>query len=216
MPVRGAAAIDRVMTNYIRAIRHLHDETVERINLGMTLEQVVRQVRLPEDLAILPYLRESYGTVKWAVKGIFRQYTGWYSFDPTDLKPNPPHLLNRTLLEVCGAATPLMQQARKALREGNAQLALELADIILSARPRRVGARSIKIRALHALATAATNGVERNIYRTALEGLKQRPDGMLSCGPRRRGARRAQARPIHDESELDRIDGELRPSPSRG
>jgi len=197
LPVCASDEIDRVLANYIRAIRHLHDETVKRLNLGMTVERVIRQVRLPDELAQLPYLRESYGMVKWAVKGIFRQYTGWYTFNPTDLRPNPPRLLNETLMQVCGGAGPLMERTSRALRGGNAQLALELADIILAVRPSHLGARTLKMRSLLELARSAKNGVERNVYRAALESLKPGPDETSSLRLRRGGHRSGQLRPLH-------------------
>lgn len=37
----------------------------------------------------LPYLRESYGTVKHAVRQIYTGYLGWFQGDPVDLDPIP-------------------------------------------------------------------------------------------------------------------------------
>src|SRR5262249_8044545 len=39
-PRHGAREIDEVLTNYARAIRHVHDETVRMINLGLPLEEI--------------------------------------------------------------------------------------------------------------------------------------------------------------------------------
>jgi alkyl sulfatase BDS1-like metallo-beta-lactamase superfamily hydrolase len=166
-PLSGAEEIDSVLVNYARAIRYVHDETVKRINQGLPLEEIRRQVKLPGDLSRLPYLRELYGTVKWSVNGIFRQYTGWYSLNPTDLNPGPRAALNRALLDASGGPAPFLRRARRALREGQNQLALELTDIVLSAQPRNRAARTVRQKAFQRLGAASENGVEKNIYRTA-------------------------------------------------
>jgi glyoxylase-like metal-dependent hydrolase (beta-lactamase superfamily II)/cyclopropane fatty-acyl-phospholipid synthase-like methyltransferase len=166
-PVSGAEKIDLVLSNYARAIRYVHDETIKGINEGLPLEDIRRQMKLPDDLAALPYLEERYGTVAWSVNGIFRQHTGWYHFDPADLNPGARCELREALLEATGGPGPLVKRARKALREGQHQLALELADTVLGARPENLGARAVRFRALRRLAEASQNGVEQNIYRTA-------------------------------------------------
>lgn len=167
VPIKGAKEVDTVLANYERAIRHVHDETVKYINDGLSLEEIRGKVRLPEDLAQLPYLQPTYGSVEWAVNGIFRQYTGWYNFNPADLKPNPRAILYKSLLEVCGGAAPLIKKARAALAGGQHQLALELTDIVLGVQPWHQPARILKSLALRRLGEAALNGVERNIYLAA-------------------------------------------------
>lgn len=166
-PIKGAARIDQMLARYEDAIRYVHDETVKCINAGRTVGQAMRWVRLPRTLARLPYLHEKYGKVNWAVRGLFRQYTGWYSFNPTDLNPRPALECHRTLLEVCGGPDPLMRRAQKALDNKNFQLALELTEIAQGAETDQSAATQLRIAALESLAAASTNNVERNAYRNA-------------------------------------------------
>jgi ubiquinone/menaquinone biosynthesis C-methylase UbiE len=62
---------------------------------------------------------------------------------------------------------PLVKRARQALRRGQEQLALELTEITLHARPRHRAALRIRLRALERLANRSANGVECNIYHAA-------------------------------------------------
>jgi alkyl sulfatase BDS1-like metallo-beta-lactamase superfamily hydrolase len=172
-PREGAEHIDTVLANYARAIRFVHDETVKGINEGLTLEQLRSRVKLPEDLARLPYLHQGYGKVEWAVCGIYRHHVGWYTFNPTDLKPMPRELRDRALVEAYGTVQPLVRRARRALESGRLQLVLELTDIILNARPQNAEARELRVRALEQLGAFARNGVERNIYLSAARALAQ-------------------------------------------
>jgi glyoxylase-like metal-dependent hydrolase (beta-lactamase superfamily II)/ubiquinone/menaquinone biosynthesis C-methylase UbiE len=166
-PIGGVEEIELVLSNYARAIRHVHDETIRLINDGLPLEKIRTQVSLPKDLASLPYLQEGYGKVAWSVNGIFRQHTGWYGFDPAELNPGPRIEFRAALIEAMGGPAALVEQARKVLHEGRHQLALELADVVLGARPLHLGAKAVRLRALRSLANASANGVEQNVYRTA-------------------------------------------------
>jgi len=166
-PIRGSAAVDSVLRNYAQAIRHVHDQTVNRINAGQSLEQIRQVVRLPIRLARLSYLAQTYGTVRWAVNGIYRQYTGWYAFNPVELRPSPKMMRDAAILAACRGYKPLLGGATRALRAGRNQLALELIDVVLSAQPGNAVAREVKLIALQRLAAAASNAVEGVIYLNA-------------------------------------------------
>ena len=166
-PVHGRQEIDTTLANYAKAIRYVHDETVQRINKGLTLDEIRRQVHLPEELAKLPYLAPIYGNVEWAVNGIYRQYTGWYDLDPAHLNPGRAEAFARALLEAAGGPDGVLRRAEKALDDGQPQLALELTGVILDADPSHRAAHAIRAKALQRLEEAAENTIERNIYRAA-------------------------------------------------
>lgn len=165
-PLAGSEAIDQALGNYARAIRYVHDETVRRINDGEPLHQIRQEVGLPKDLVALPYLRQVYGTVEWAVNGVFRQYTGWYDFDPAHLNGGDPAPLERALAEAAGGSNAILQRARKAADEGQLQLALELAEVAIGADDNGAAHR-LRVEVLDRLAAQTANGVARNIYREA-------------------------------------------------
>lgn len=166
-PVKGKEEVDATLANYAKAIRFVHDETFERINKGQSLEEIRREVRLPAELAKLPYLAEVYGRVDWAVNGIYRDYTGWYDFKPAHLNPDKSADFQRALLESGGGADGFLKRARQALGEKKYQLALELADVIVSVQPGHTEAHLVCAEALEKLAEASVNGVEINVYRAA-------------------------------------------------
>ena len=119
-PIRGRAVVDVLLRNYAQAIRHVHDQTVKRINAGQSLEQIRQEVRLPIRLARLPYLAQTYGTVRWAVNGIYRQYTGWYVFNPVELRPSPKMMRDAAIL--AGAEDTNRCSAGLGARSGQARI----------------------------------------------------------------------------------------------
>jgi alkyl sulfatase BDS1-like metallo-beta-lactamase superfamily hydrolase len=166
-PVVGAARIEEMLKNYAEAIRFVHDQTVKRINAGLPLDQIRREVVLPERLASLPYLVESYGRVAWGVNGVFRQYTGFYDLDPANLNPGSRLELNRAMIEAAGGVGPILRRASEALGASQWQLALELCVAVLSFETENVDAHRIAADALDKLAAESINGVERNVYAAA-------------------------------------------------
>ena len=166
-PLSGRDQINAMLGNYARAIRIVHDKTIAGLEDGLPLEEIRRQVKLPPELAELPYLAQLYGRIPWAVNGIYRQYTGWYDFNPAHLNPGPTDELHKAILEAAGGASPLLERARLALEGDQTQLALELTDIILGAEPKHREAHALRAAALTELADDSQNAVERNIYKSA-------------------------------------------------
>jgi alkyl sulfatase BDS1-like metallo-beta-lactamase superfamily hydrolase len=165
-PLSGARQIDEILANTSKAIRYVHDETVKGLNQGLTLEQIRDRVKLPEDLAKLPYLQPNYGSVAWGINGIVKQYTGWYDMNPAHLNPGSSKEYFGALVETAGAEN-LVKRGQKALNEGKPQLALELADAVLNASPDDKTAHSLAAEACTRLGQSALNTVERNVYRAA-------------------------------------------------
>ena len=86
-PLSGSDKIFKALTDYRDAIQFVHDQTVLAMNDGLTPDQAVARVRLPEHLAASPYLTEFYGRVDWSVRSIYTGYLGWFAGNATDLSP---------------------------------------------------------------------------------------------------------------------------------
>ena len=172
-PLHGVDNIRDTLTNYAAAIRHVHDATVAGLNRGTPLEEIRRQVKLPERLAKLPYLQPLYGQVAWGVNGVYRGYTGWYDMQPAHLNPGPSGELNAAIVEAAGGVDKLVQRAAQARDAKNWQLVVELTDITLSVDASHAASHELRAEALEQLAAASPNGVERNIYRTGAQDSRQ-------------------------------------------
>ena len=78
-PIRGAQNIAADMRKIRDAVQYVHDETVAGMNAGYSLETVMADITLPEELT----LSQSHGKVSWAVKSIWEYYATWFHFDRT-------------------------------------------------------------------------------------------------------------------------------------
>lgn len=175
-PISGASEIRTRLTNYRDAIRHVHAETIAGLNRGMTPDQLVDHVHLPDHLAADPWLVEYYGTVEWSVRSIFAGTLGWFDGNATNLSPLSPADRARRLTGLV-SERKLMKAAKKALEKGDYQWAAELADhlIALDADKKATReARTIKADALVGLADGQISANGRNYYLTQAQQIRPR------------------------------------------
>lgn len=89
-PVIGADNVRAVLADYEAAIRFIVAKTAEGMNAGLTPDELVGYVTLPEDLRAKPHLQEFDGTTAWAVRAYFAGTLGWFDGDAATLFPLPP------------------------------------------------------------------------------------------------------------------------------
>ena len=144
--IRGADHIRAEVTRIIDAVRWVHDRTVEGMNAGTDLRELMAEIRTPPALA----LTEEYGKLSWNVRAIWHEYTGW--FDPsrgtTELYAVPPSAIAPALAELAGGADRLAGRARAFVESGQPLEALHLLDIALAAEPQAELAAAVKREAL--------------------------------------------------------------------
>ena len=115
-----------------RYLRYLHGEVVERLNNGMSYEDILHDVRVPAEIMDSDHLRPTYGCTAFVIHGILRQYTGWYDGNPTNLFPPKTSEIQA---EVAGLVSKeaLMDHARRLKEGGRGSMALQFVDIAQAA-----------------------------------------------------------------------------------
>jgi len=171
-PIPGEKRTVEVLTNYRDGIKHVFDKTIEGINQGMTPDQLVHYVDLPERLKEADYLREYYGNIEWGVRSIFSGYLGWYDGNPTNLFSLPPEEEARRMAKLAGGEKALREAAVNALKEEDAQWCAELCDQLLALHPEDNAVRNLKADALEALAEELITATGRNYYLTVARTLR--------------------------------------------
>jgi uncharacterized sulfatase len=178
-PITGAEAVTKALSGYRDAIRYIIAKTAEGMNKGLYLDELADYVKLPDELAGQYALQEFYGTVAWSVKAYACGELGWFDGNPTSLFPSPPKEKAARMARLAGGAGALAEEMQQAEEKGEYQWAMELADIItmLDEEGLHDAARSVKIKALRALADDQMNACARNYY---LVYAKQLEAGVVS------------------------------------
>ena len=151
-PIRGAANIRADLDKLHAAVSFINDATIAGMNEGKDVYTLMRDIRLPEALA----LGEYHGKVSWAVKTIWEEYSGWFHFDSTTaLYAVPRASIDADLCRLAGGADNLAAEARAKLAQQRPLEALHLLDIALGAEPQNPQALAAKREALQALLAAS-------------------------------------------------------------
>lgn len=168
-PLFGHETITEVLGNYKGAIEYVLLKTLDCMNRGLSESETVEEVKLPPEYLDKPYLGEHYGTVEWSVRAIYTGYTGWFDGNPTNLYRASDKTYAKHLTAMIGAEKMLCQ-AQKALADGEYQLALQDADLLLLAGELREEAMAVKLAGLIKLAGMTTSANARHYY---LEWVKE-------------------------------------------
>ena len=172
-PLFGADLIRNTLTDYRDAIRYVIDKTVEGMNAGLTPDELVEMVKLPQELADKPYLQEYYGTVAWAVRAYFAGTVGWFDGNASTLFPLGPQQEAEKIAELAGGVDSLAEKMQTASVNGEHQWAMQLADHLLQLNQHTERARSTKINAMRALADQQINATARNYYLLSAKELEE-------------------------------------------
>lgn len=128
-PIIGKEKIQEQVGNFKKAIEYILYETLDCMNKGMSLDETVQAVKLPKELAELPYLGEYYGTVEWSVKSVYNGYVGWFDGNAVNLLPVSQKEYNKELLELIGE-DKLIEKVKQCMETNRYQLALQLLELV--------------------------------------------------------------------------------------
>ena len=128
LPIVGRNRIARVLDEVATALERLVTEVVGMMNGGATLDTIVHTVRVPDDTLAKPYLRPLYDEPEFVVRGVWRQFGGWWDGAASRLKPAPDAALGAEVASLAGGVEVLMRRAEELVTAGDLRLACHLAD----------------------------------------------------------------------------------------
>ena len=163
-PLQGKENIENVLRDYADAIRFVHDQTIQHLNLGLTPDEIAEKVVLPEHLSQSPYLQEFYGRVDWSVKNIFNGYLGWFDGNASTLLPLPKKEQAKKMAALAGGVNKLLENAENSLKSKEYQWAMELTDYLLRLNPDDEKAQNIRYECLLNLGAQQSNPNARNYF----------------------------------------------------
>lgn len=157
-PISGKENLRAAMTRIRDAVQFVHDETVRGMNAGKSVHQLMRDIRLPPDLA----LTEEHGKVSWGVRSIFEYYSTWFHFDSTtSLYPVPVSDIYADLASLTGEDA-LLQSAETHLEKNEPVKALHYIEILLAANEQNTAALNLRLEVLNLMLQQAVDGSGNN------------------------------------------------------
>lgn len=162
--ISDAKEIKAVLQDYRDAINHVIEETRKGMDAGLTIDQLAHTVKLPENLASKPHLREFYGRVDWSVRAYFVGTMGWFDGNPTSLGTLAPDEEASKFIELLGGPEAVLEASEKARAKGDYQWALQLVDRLLYSNPVNTEVAKLKAGILKEYSGEQINCCARNYY----------------------------------------------------
>ncbi|MDR7304099.1 alkyl sulfatase dimerization domain-containing protein [Haloactinomyces albus] len=164
LPIAGAARIRQALTDSAALLESLHDQVLELMNTGATLDEVLHRVTPPTELLEKPYLRPLYDEPEFVIHAVWRRYGGWWGGDPAQLKPAPRSELAHELATLAGGAEQLANRARSLAEDGRLRLAGHLAQLAGDAAPDGAAVHDDRAEVFRRLEDTATSTMARGVY----------------------------------------------------
>ncbi|MBV8982662.1 MAG: MBL fold metallo-hydrolase [Acidimicrobiia bacterium] len=169
LPIVGTDRVAQALGDAATLLDSLHDQTVELMNAGASLDEVVHTVRAPAGLLDRPYLQPIYDDPEFIVRNVWRLYGGWWDADPSHLKPAPEADLATEIAALAGGAGALADRALELADAGDLRLAAHLVELAGRAAPEDPGVRDARADVYRRRARGERSLMAQSIYNWAAD-----------------------------------------------
>lgn len=173
-PIHGAANIATYLEGSARWLEHLHDRTIELLNMGFRVDEIVHRVQVPAELARQPWLQPTYDDPEFVVRNVCRLYGGWWDGNPAHLKPAAEDELARALASLAGSPAAIAGHAEKHLAAGELRVAGHLAEWAALAAPDDPYVQSVRATVNERRAEAEPSQMAKGIFGAAARDARAR------------------------------------------
>ena len=176
LPIEGTERINRVLGDLAHVLETLVADTIELMNGGYQLNDILHMVKVSPDMLELPWLQPLYDEPEFVVRNIWRMYGGWWDADPASLKPSPRGDLAEELALLSGGANHMAKRAEKLAEEGNLRLACHLVEFAATADPKSKTIHGIRAEIYRLRRSQESSLMSKGIYAAAMresEGLAE-------------------------------------------
>jgi alkyl sulfatase BDS1-like metallo-beta-lactamase superfamily hydrolase len=167
-PIVGSNRVAQALGDTERLLRTIHDQTVDAMNLGGSLDEVIAAVQIPQELLERPYLRPVYDDPAFIIRNVWRRYGGWWDGDPAHLLPPREAALAAEVAALSGGASALADRAL-AVADQDLALACQLAEWAARAAPSDTGVRAVRAGLYRRRADEQPSLMAKSIFAAASE-----------------------------------------------
>lgn len=166
-PILGRERVQLALEETALLLESLVEQTLQMMNAGARLDDVVQSIIIDEELLQRPYLRPSYDDPRFIVRNLWRLYGGWYDGNPARLSPPADRVLAAEVAALAGGVRTLIERARSLAADQEFELASQLAEWAAQASPNDLKVRDARAEIYKARVEAETSLMAKAIYRDA-------------------------------------------------
>jgi alkyl sulfatase BDS1-like metallo-beta-lactamase superfamily hydrolase len=133
--VLGEERVAQMLNDGAEVLESLVTQTVDLMNSGRALDEILHSVSVPQNLVTKPYLLPKYDDPEFVVRNIWHLYAGWFDGNPAHLKPAPAAKLAEEIAALAGGSERLAERATELAEKGQTRLAAHLIELASTASP---------------------------------------------------------------------------------
>ena len=156
--------VREVLKANIEAIYAIHNQVVDALNKDIPVDEMIHQVGLPDHLKENKHLKFVYSRPEFAVYNIYRWYHGYFDHNPAHLLPRPEKEVNQEIFDLIGDPKAILDRADELFEKGRPQLAIQVLDVLLQAKPEDKAARTLHLKILETLCAEDYCLMSRNTW----------------------------------------------------
>jgi alkyl sulfatase BDS1-like metallo-beta-lactamase superfamily hydrolase len=174
VPIYGAERVRQALLDTADYLESLYRQTLELLNKGANVYEIIEVVKPPASLSGVPYLQPIYDEPEFIVRNVVRCLGGWYSGVPSELKPAPRAQQARELVELAGGLAPILARAQRSLAAGDLRMASHWADWAVEAEPESLEAHALRGEVYQRRVEAESSTMSKGIFRAAAQDSAKR------------------------------------------
>ncbi|MBD0399951.1 alkyl sulfatase dimerization domain-containing protein [Flammeovirga sp. EKP202] len=162
--VIGKNEVREAVTYYHDGLAYIYDQTLRRIILGESPDELRHTVTLPEHLAKFSNNQFSYGEESYYAPNIYNYALGWFNGNTMDLNPSHPLHAAQKIVEGFGGKENVIKAILKASEEKDFAWSTQLAGYLYKVFPNDQEVRQITADQLRSMGQLAEAIIPRSWY----------------------------------------------------
>ena len=138
----------KALNDNIEVIKDMYTQVVDYINQGVHITEMIHKVKIPDHLKKSKFLRASYSRPEFFTFNVYRWLHGYLDDNPAHLLPRPEKEVMGEINRLIGDSSKILNRANELLDQDQAQLGLEILDVLIQAEPDNIEARKMRIKLL--------------------------------------------------------------------
>jgi alkyl sulfatase BDS1-like metallo-beta-lactamase superfamily hydrolase len=167
LPMAGEGRIQEALLDTAEYLESLYRQTLELMNAGASLDEILHTVAPPAALAEKPYLQPVYDEPEFVVRNVWRCLGGWYCGTPSELKPAPRPDQGREIAALAGGVERLLARAAALLEEGDLRLACHLVEWAAAADPESADVHRVRAQIYEQRTAAELSTMAKGVFGAA-------------------------------------------------
>jgi alkyl sulfatase BDS1-like metallo-beta-lactamase superfamily hydrolase len=163
LPIFGRDRVVAALTDTAELLDSVESQTIELMNLGKPLDEVIHTVEVPSHLLDRPYLQPVYDHPQFLVRNVWRRYGGWYDGEPDNLLPAPRAQQASELVGLAGGVGPVLDRVRQLVGDDDLRMACHLLELAVLAEPGSQEAHEVRSEVYRARSGRQESSMARNI-----------------------------------------------------